>query len=199
MTTAIISSHPNIPPRVSIASLDLAEHGTNSSDLLSTERLDLVPTFYSYSVKACLLPIRQIQNQLVAHYFNYIHPMFPVVDEYHLTEIHQNFAGKEEIMDKADFMVYYAIMVAGFAHLSEEDLSKTPYRSVIEGQEAQVEQLKVWQMTLALTDADVWQGTVLVFTNIRSYHSHSSLSHLKSLEPRLGRFPEQQLLDRHGL
>jgi hypothetical protein len=115
MTTAIVSSHPSIPPHMSNAPLEIQEQGNETLGLLPTERLDLVPTFYSYSVKACLLPIRRVQNQLVAHYFNYIHPMFPVVDEYHLTEIHQKFLGEEELMDKADFTVYYAIMVAGFA------------------------------------------------------------------------------------
>lgn len=115
MTTAIVSSHPSIPPSMSNAPLEIQEQGNETLGLLPTEHLDLVPTFYSYSVKACLLPIRRVQNQLVAHYFNYIHPMFPVVDEYHLTRIHEKYVGQEELMDKTDFMVYYAIMVAGFA------------------------------------------------------------------------------------
>jgi ABC-type enterochelin transport system permease subunit len=41
--------------------------------------------------------------------------MFPVVDEYRMTELHQKYRGQEELMDPSDFTVYHAIMVAGFA------------------------------------------------------------------------------------
>ncbi|KAE9371338.1 hypothetical protein N431DRAFT_341151 [Stipitochalara longipes BDJ] len=142
MTTALVSSHPRIPPAIPANSWELEERGSSETSLMSTERLDLVPNFYTYSVKSCLLPIRRVQHALVSLYFHHIHPMFPVVDEYRMTELHQKYRGQEELMDPSDFTVYHAIMVAGFAHLSEAQVCNTPYRSVLEGQEAQVEQLK---------------------------------------------------------
>jgi hypothetical protein len=41
--------------------------------------------------------------------------MFPLVDETYFTKIHEAYRSREELMDKTDFMVYYAIIVAGFA------------------------------------------------------------------------------------
>jgi len=78
------------------------------------ESLDLVPSFYTYAVKACLLPIRKVQHELVALYFQYIQPMFPVVDEDYFTELHRKYYGHEHFMDPADFVVYQAITAAGF-------------------------------------------------------------------------------------
>jgi hypothetical protein len=166
MTTALVSSHPRIPAAIPPNSWELEERGSSDTSLMSTERLDLVPNFYTYSVKACLLPIRRVQHALVSLYFHHIHPMFPVVDEYRMTELHQKYRGQEELMDPSDFTVYHAIMVAGFAHLSEAQVCNTPYRSVLEGQEAQVEQLKVGfnirKRCLKLTPLE---GTILVPTN----------------------------------
>jgi hypothetical protein len=108
MTTAIVSCFPSVP------SSPQSERSL-SSVLAPTENLDMVPSFYAYSVKSCLLPIRKVQDQLVAHYFFHVHPMFPLVDEAYFTKLHQAYRGQEELMDKTDFMVYYAIMVAGFA------------------------------------------------------------------------------------
>ena len=115
MTTALRSVHPSIPPKLPSESLELTQRGVLDANLTSTEPLDLVPSFYSYSIKACLLPIRKVQHELVTLYFHHIHPMFPVVDEYHFTEIHRKYRGQEELMHPSDFIVYHAIMVAGFA------------------------------------------------------------------------------------
>jgi hypothetical protein len=112
MTTALVSSHPSIAPR-KVSSLEIQSNP--SFDLAPAEPLDLMPAFYTYSVKSCLLPIRRVQHALITHYFEYIHPMFPVVDEHHFTKLHQSFNDREELMKKSDFIVYYAIMVAGFA------------------------------------------------------------------------------------
>jgi hypothetical protein len=115
MTTALVSSQPRIAPAVPANTWELQDRGSSDASLISTERLDLVPNFYTYSVKACLLPIRRVQHALVTLYFHHIHPMFPVVDEYRMTELHQTYRGQEELMDPSDFTVYHAIMVAGFA------------------------------------------------------------------------------------
>lgn len=40
--------------------------------------------------------------------------MFPVVDENHFNEIHRKYMGQEELLDPLDFMIYQAIMAAGF-------------------------------------------------------------------------------------
>jgi hypothetical protein len=95
--------------------MDMRESGALQTILSPAERLDLVPNFYTYSVKSCLLPIRKVQDQLISHYFCHVHPMFPLVDEYRFTELHRKYKGQEELMSEADFIVYYAIMVAGFA------------------------------------------------------------------------------------
>ncbi|KAF8854311.1 hypothetical protein BDZ45DRAFT_45449 [Acephala macrosclerotiorum] len=142
MTTALVSAEPRLPPNLQLVGPEVPANDNIDACLMYKERLDLVPNFYTYTVKSCLLPIRRIQNALVSLYFHHIHPMFPVVDEYHITELHRKYKGKEELMDPSDFIVYHAIMVAGFAHLSEAQVCNTPYRSVLEGQEAQVEQLK---------------------------------------------------------
>lgn len=119
MPTAIASSQARIPPILDDESLVRKGQDSGSFSLVPTERLDLVPTFYSYSVRASLLPIRRVQHQLLTHYFNGIHPTLPVVDEYHITQLHHKFSGKEDLMEKGDFLIYYAIMVAGFAVCSE--------------------------------------------------------------------------------
>lgn len=115
MTTALVSLHPRIPPAIPANTWELQERGSSDASLMSAECLDLVPNFYTYSVKACLLPIRRVQHALVSLYFHHIHAMFPVVDEYRMTELHQKYRGQEELMDPSDFTVYHAIMVAGFA------------------------------------------------------------------------------------
>lgn len=75
---------------------------------------DIAPDFYAYTIKACLLPIRKVQHDLVALYFQYIHPTFPVVDERYFIYIHNRFRGHEQFIPPADFVVYQAILAAGF-------------------------------------------------------------------------------------
>ena len=85
-----------------------------SSGLVADEPLDLVPSFYNYALKAFLLPIRKVQHELVILYFQYIHPLFPVVDESYFTELHRNYRAQEHLMAPADFVLYQAIIAAGF-------------------------------------------------------------------------------------
>ena len=169
MSTALVSARPKIPPSLPSDRLELRSRDSIDTSLISTERLDLVPKFYAYSVKSCLLPLRRVQHELITLYFHHVHPMFPVVDEYHITELHRKYYGQEELMDPSDFIIYHATMVIGFAvrnqtficpvpdctddskHLSESQVRNTPYRSVPEGQEAQVDQLKAGHMTLDLS------------------------------------------------
>lgn len=115
MTTALVSAEPRLPPNLLSIGPDFPADGSIDALLMYKERLDLVPTFYTFTVKSCLLPIRRVQNALVTLYFHHIHPMFPVVDEYYITELHRKYKGREELMDPCDFSVYHAIMVAGFA------------------------------------------------------------------------------------
>jgi hypothetical protein len=82
--------------------------------LMSGKLLDLVPSFYTYAIKACLLPVRKVQHELVTLYFQFIHPMFPVVDEAYFMEIHRKYRGHEQFMDPSEFVVYQAITAAGF-------------------------------------------------------------------------------------
>jgi hypothetical protein len=81
---------------------------------ISSERLELVPSFYTCAIKCCLLPIRKVQHELVTLYFQYIHPMFPVVDESYFMDLHRKYRGQEQFMDPSDFVVYQAIAAAGF-------------------------------------------------------------------------------------
>ncbi|TAQ84641.1 hypothetical protein B7494_g7038 [Chlorociboria aeruginascens] len=145
MTTALESAHLKIrpvSPCISSAHSEVQHRIFRDANLMSFDRVDLVPNFYAYSIQTCLLPIRKVQHELITLYFHYVHPMFPVVDEHHMTELHRKYRGQEEFMDPLDFVVYHAIMVAGFAHLSEAQVCLTPYRSVPEGQEVLVDQLK---------------------------------------------------------
>lgn len=66
MTTALVSSHPRIPPAIPADRWEVQERGSSDTSLMSTERLDLVPNFYTYSVKTCLLPIRRVQDALIS-------------------------------------------------------------------------------------------------------------------------------------
>lgn len=113
MTTALVSCHPRIPPSTSAGILKLQID--TSFGFMPMEPLDLVPNFYAYSVKSCMLPILRVKHAVITHYFEHVHPMFPVVDEHHFTDIYRKFNDQEELMDKGDFIVFYAIMVAGFA------------------------------------------------------------------------------------
>jgi len=129
MTTALVSAEPRLPPNSLSVGSEVPANETIDACLMYKERLDLVPSFYSYTVKSCLLPIRKVQNALVTLYFHHIHPMFPVVDEYHISELHRKYRGKEEIMDPSDFTIYHAIMVAGFAVGRLMSLRKTQANS----------------------------------------------------------------------
>jgi hypothetical protein len=82
---------------------------------MPVERLDQVPNLYAYSVTASLLPIREVQEELFTLYMRHIHPIFPVVDECRFVELHRRYKGREQLMDPAEFMVYHAILVAGFS------------------------------------------------------------------------------------
>ncbi|RFU30621.1 hypothetical protein B7463_g5723, partial [Scytalidium lignicola] len=115
MTTALVSLHPRLPPCIPSSPKEIQDHCSITASLMTTERVDLVPNFYAYSVKATLLPIRRVQHELVMLYFQNVHPMFPVVDEYHIAKVHKTYRGQEELMDPSDFTIYHAIMVAGFA------------------------------------------------------------------------------------
>ena len=114
MTTAILSGHPWIQPTKSPALIRHGEHFSIPFHHGRQERLDLVPDFYTYAVKISLLPICRVQHQLVLNYFQYIHPMFPVVDEYYFTEMYRKYRGNEQFMETEDFMIYQAITAAGF-------------------------------------------------------------------------------------
>lgn len=134
------------------------------SALMSTEPLSTVPNFYAYIVQATLLPIRKVQTELVTLYFQHVHPMFPIVDEYKITEAHRKYRGREECMDAGEFAVYQGVLCAGFAHLSEAQVRLTPYRSVLEGQEAQVDQLKARYWSQLTTDQVVLTQICLILS-----------------------------------
>lgn len=85
-----------------------------ATTLMSNRPSDLVPSFYTYAITSCLLPIRKIQQELFILYFQYIHPMFPVINETYFTELHRVYRGHEQFMDQSDFIVYQAILAAGF-------------------------------------------------------------------------------------
>ena len=82
---------------------------------MSTEPLSTVPNSYAYIVQATLLPLRKVQTELVTLYFQHVHPMFPIVDEYKITEAHRKYRGREECMDVGEFAVYQGVLCAGFA------------------------------------------------------------------------------------
>lgn len=109
MTTAI-SRTRLLPPKM------ISPYQSSPSTALTyAEPLDAVPHFYAYIVKATLLPIRKVQHELVSLYFQHIHPMFPIVDEYRISELHRKYRGHEELMSPSEFAVYHGVMVAGFA------------------------------------------------------------------------------------
>lgn len=93
---------------------------TSASLVLSAEAYEasepyhMVPNLYAYFIKTCMLPIRKVQHDLFNLYFRYVHPMFPVVDEYYFNKLHQRFLGHEELLNPLDFMIYQAILAAGF-------------------------------------------------------------------------------------
>jgi len=124
MSTALVSARPRLPPSLSSDRLELRNCDSVDINLISTERLDLVPKFYAYSVKSCLLPLRRVQHELVTLYFHHVHPMFPVVDEYHITELHRKYYGQEEVMDPSEFIIYHATMVFGFAVRNKNNVHK---------------------------------------------------------------------------
>jgi hypothetical protein len=115
MSTALSVMEKSLQPDRIRAAYNFEQQDLTSETVMPTERIDLVPNLYSYSVRACLLPIRKVQNDLFTLYFQHIHPMFPVVDECYFTTRHRQYRGHEEFMDPGDFMVYHAIIVAGFA------------------------------------------------------------------------------------
>jgi len=55
-------------------------------------------------------------------------------------------------MEPGDFLVYLAILAAGFGHLSEIQLHRTPYRSLHDGQGALFDQVKVRYWSAADVD-----------------------------------------------
>jgi hypothetical protein len=114
MTTALLSAHPWIHPTKNPALLRSGDPFSLPYHHGRAEPLELVPHLYSYAIKVTLLPIRKVQHQLVINYFQYIHPMFPVVDEYHFTEMYRKYRGCEQFMEPEDFMLYQAIIAAGF-------------------------------------------------------------------------------------
>ena len=114
MSTALMASSFRETPTHSPGFVHIENGVSLETGLMSGERPDLVPSLYTYVVKACLLPIRKVQHELVTLYFQYIHPMFPVVDECYFMEIHRKYRGQEHFMDPSDFVIYQAITAAGF-------------------------------------------------------------------------------------
>lgn len=114
MSTALMTSRSRQTLTRSPGFVQIDTGVSLETGLMSGERLDLVPSFYTYVVKACLLPIRKVQHELITLYFQYIHPMFPVVDESYFMDIHRKYRGQEQFMDPSDFVIYQAIAAAGF-------------------------------------------------------------------------------------
>ncbi|KAH7409041.1 hypothetical protein BKA64DRAFT_664044 [Cadophora sp. MPI-SDFR-AT-0126] len=145
MSTALQTSSVCASPRNSHNPVapSFTEEAITTGDSNLEERIDLAPKLYACAVRSSILPCRQLQNELVTLYFRHIHPMLPGVDEHHFSTLHRNFRGREEFMEPGDFLIYLAILAAGFGHLSEIQLHRTPYRSLHDGQGALFDQVKV--------------------------------------------------------
>ncbi|PVH69062.1 hypothetical protein DL98DRAFT_661875 [Cadophora sp. DSE1049] len=144
MSTALQTSsiRPSPGDSHSPVARPFTEEAVTTDDPKSLERIDLAPRLYACSVRSSILPCRQVQNELVTLYFRHIHPMLPVVDEHHFSTLHRNLRGREEFMEPGDFLIYLAVLAAGFGHLSEIQLHRTPYRSLHDGQGALFDQVK---------------------------------------------------------
>ncbi|MAD87568.1 MAG: hypothetical protein CL912_31810 [Deltaproteobacteria bacterium] len=117
MSTALQASssiHASLGPSRSPTARPFREEVVEVENTKSRERIDLAPRLYACSVRSSILPCRQVQNELVILYFRHIHPLLPAVDEHHFSTIHRNFRGREELMEPGDFLVYLAILAAGF-------------------------------------------------------------------------------------
>ena len=108
MTTAIQTLGPSITHPM-VPNLSLL-----NETFASSEPFNGAPDFYVCYVKACMLPIRKVQHDLFNLYFQFVHPMFPVVDEYYFNKLHRRYLGHEELLPPVDFMIYQAILAAGF-------------------------------------------------------------------------------------
>ena len=185
--------------------LQLDKDASLDTGLMSSERLDLVPSIYTYAIKACLLPIRKVQHELVTLYFQYIHPMFPVVDESYFMEIHRKYRGHEQFMDPKDFVVYQAITAAGFGasgplpylSIPSDDSNAILSISVKFSYSEHHTELSMKGKRLSLIKLRcvvflrlLWQtlthfeGPILVPAHKRSLCSHPDMSHHQPLEPR---------------
>lgn len=114
MTTALLESYPREKRGRCPVIPQYGDSFSRGLGLGGHDRLDLAPNFYFYAIKSILLPIRRVQHDLVILYFQYIHPLFPLVDEYKFMETYRKFRGQEQYMDPSDFMVFQAVMAAGF-------------------------------------------------------------------------------------
>ncbi|RDL40752.1 Uncharacterized protein BP5553_00731 [Venustampulla echinocandica] len=164
MTTALLESYPRGKRNRSPILPQYGDSFSMGLGLGGHDRLDLAPNFYFYAIKSTLLPIRRVQHDLVILYFQYIHPLFPLVDEYYFMETYRRYRGREQYMDPSDFMIFQAIMAAGFGHISEAQLQRTPYRSVHEGQEAQFDQVKARYWSAPLADPVVLTQICLIIS-----------------------------------
>ena len=113
-----------------------------------------------FLAEECLWPTRDVRDDLVSLYFHYVHPIFPIIDEYSFRAEYHEFKDDEHgFLQKIDLMLLQAVFFAAFAvslgflhnfstlmiaqHVNETQLKRTPYHNVHQGQAAQFSQLKV--------------------------------------------------------
>ncbi|KAG4442788.1 hypothetical protein IFR05_001734 [Cadophora sp. M221] len=164
MSTALQTSSVQVSRNDDPIAKPYIEENVITKNQKSSERVDLAPKLYACCVKTAILPCRLVQNDLVSLYFRHVHPLFPVVDEHHFSTVHRRFRGQEELMNQGDFLIYLSILAAGFAHLTEIQLQRTPYRSIHDGQGALYDQVKARYWAATMIDPVVLTQVALIIT-----------------------------------
>ncbi|KIW32896.1 uncharacterized protein PV07_04409 [Cladophialophora immunda] len=87
-------------------------------------------------IDACMAPLARIRDDLIRLYFHHVHPVCPVVDEYSFTTLYGLAKTDGELLSYIELPLLQAMLFTALAHVSQDQLDRTPYSSIHDAQKA---------------------------------------------------------------
>ncbi|KFZ22568.1 hypothetical protein V502_02878 [Pseudogymnoascus sp. VKM F-4520 (FW-2644)] len=141
------------------------------------------PTLMTFQ-QACQIPEQTMRDHLVTAYFKHVHPLCPVVDEFDFYVMYENaltFATR--VQEPEILPLFQAIMFAAMGHISTDQLRKSTYSSVCEGQKALFDKASTLYRMQITTDHLALTKVALLLTYWSPYNTEFQIEHSFTQEP----------------
>ncbi|KFZ06322.1 hypothetical protein V501_07524 [Pseudogymnoascus sp. VKM F-4519 (FW-2642)] len=141
------------------------------------------PTLMTFQ-QACQIPEQTLRDHLVTAYFKHVHPLCPVVDEFDFYLMYSNaltFATR--VQEPEILPLFQAIMFAAMGHISTDELRKSAYSSVCEGQKTLFDKASTLYRMQITTDHLALTKVSLLLTYWSPYNTEFQIEHSFTQEP----------------